>query len=119
MNRKGFGLIELIGCLALLGLILGIGLYVTRDTLSTSLSTLTDVSVKQIKDAAVTYVTELKLSWINSNDEEYTCVTVEELIDAGYFHNDDVISYKDNFVKVFRNSKTRVIENVEILNECE
>ena len=43
MNRKGFTLIEFLGCMALLGVILAIGLYVTRGTLATALSTLTDV----------------------------------------------------------------------------
>ena len=118
MNRKGFTLIELLGCLALLGVVLGIGLYVTRDTLSTSLSTLTNVSTNQIKEAASLYVQEIRMTWINENNEEYTCLTVKELVDAGYFDNGEVMDYKDDYVKIMRKPKTKVIESIQILDEC-
>ena len=119
MNRKGFTLIEMLGCLALLGLVLGIGLYVTRDTLSTSLSTLTSVSDNQIKEAATLYVSEIRMTWINESNEEYTCLTIKELVDAGYFDLEDVMDYKDDYVRISRTPKTKVIEKIQILDECE
>ena len=36
MNRKGFSLVELLGCLAIMGMILCIGLYSAKGTLATS-----------------------------------------------------------------------------------
>ena len=39
MNRKGFSLVELLGCLAIMGIILCIGLYSAKGTLATSVST--------------------------------------------------------------------------------
>ena len=118
MNRKGFTLIELLGCLALLGLILCIGLYTTRGTLSTALSTLTDVSEIQISDAAQLYITENKTKWINDG-EEYTCITVKNLVEMGYFEEGEVTTYKDKMIRVVRNPKTRVINSVKIVDVCE
>ena len=117
MNRKGFTLIEMLGCLALLLVVLLIGVYITRDTLSTSLSILNDVSSKEIYDAAKLYVMEYKTTWTNIGDNEYTCLTVGQLVDSGYFASQEV--NKNDFVKVVRMPKTKVIESVEILEVCE
>ena len=119
MNKKGFTLIELLTCLLLLGVVLSIGLYVTRDTLSTSLSTLTDVSTTQIYNTVETYVLENKTIWTNINSQEYTCVTVEELVDTGYFEEDEVITYKDNIIKIIREPSTKVINSVKMVDVCE
>jgi len=119
MDKKGFTLVELLACLALLGVVLGIGLYVTRDTLSTSLSTLTDVSKNQVYNAAKLYVLENSTNWVNINGEEYTCVTLEELVDSGYFEDDEVSTYEDVFVKLIREPKTKVINGVSLVDVCE
>ena len=52
MNRKGFTLIEFLGCMAILGVVLALGLYVTRGTLSTTLSTLTEISENEVYETA-------------------------------------------------------------------
>ena len=117
MNRKGFTLIEFLGCMALLGIILGIGLFVTRGTLSTALSTLTDVSVSQIYKATDSYILEKHISW-NNDVDEWTCVKIKELVDAGYFDNDEVIDYSNESVKVVRDIKTKVIKSMNLVNVC-
>ena len=117
MNRKGFTLIEFLGCMALLGVILCIGLFVTRDTLSTALSTLTDVSISQIYTATDTYIIENQTSWINDG-EEYTCIKIKELVDAGYFDSDEVINYQDECVKVVRDAKTKVTKSMSLMDDC-
>ena len=58
MNNKGFTLVELLGCLVLLGFVLGIGLYSARGTLSTTLTTLDQVSENEIYDSAEIYLME-------------------------------------------------------------
>lgn len=117
MNRKGFTLIELLGGLAILGAVLCVGLFVTGDTLATSLSTLTNVSTNQIKEASQLYILEHKMTWIN-NGEEYTCLTVKNLVDAGYFDTDEVSKYKNDEIKIIRNPLTRVINEVKIVDVC-
>ena len=118
MNRKGFSLIELLGCLLLLGIILCIGLYSTRGTLATALSTLTDVSKNEIYDAAKMYVLEYDVTWVNV-EEEYTCLTVNQLVDSGYFDDDEVTIYKDSNIKIVRDTKNKVINSVKMVDICE
>ena len=119
MNRKGFTLIELLGCLALLGIIFCIGLYSARGTLATSLSMLTGVSENEIYSASKLYVTENGVSWINVDDEEYTCLTVKHLVDKGYFQSDEVSSYNNDYIRIMRNQGTKVIENIKLVDSCE
>ena len=118
MNNKGFGLIELLGCLVILGLIFGIGLYSARGTLSTSLTTLDQVSENEIYDMAEIYIMENNVSWIN-NDIEYTCIDIDRLVDMGYFEREEVSSYIDKFVKVVRDSSTKVINSIKLVDVCE
>ena len=118
MNNKGFTLVELLACLALLGIVLGIGLFVTKDTLSTTLTTLTDVSEKEIYDTAEIYVLENNVQW-KIADNEYTCITVNNLVEKGYFENDEVVSYKEKLVKLERDVQSKVIDSVRFVDECE
>ena len=117
MNRKGFSVIELLGCLVILGVILCIGLYSARGTLATTLSTLTNVSVNEIYSATETYVLENKITWIN-DDVEYTCITVSDLVDSGYFKENEVLTYKDDMIRVIRDSNTRVITSIKLESDC-
>lgn len=119
MNRKGFTLIEMLGCLLLMAVILGIGLYSARGTLATSLSTLTGISENEIYSASKTYVLENGVNWINVAGEEYTCLTVNELVDKGYFESNEVSSYDGNYIKIFRNPDTKVIKKIDLIDECE
>lgn len=119
MNRKGFTLIELLGCLLLMAVILGIGLFKARGTLATSLSTLVDISENGIYGASKTYVLENGVKWINVDGEEYTCLTVNELVDKGYFESSEVNSYKNDYIKIFRNPETKVIKSIDLVDECE
>lgn len=118
MNKKGFSLVELLGALVLLGIILCIGLYSSRGTLATTLSTLTNVSTNEIYSAAKTYVLENEVDWI-VGDEEYTCLTVTDLIDAGYFDENEILSYKNDKIKIIREGKTKVITYTSLVDDCE
>ena len=118
MNNKGFGLIELLGCLVILGLIFGIGLYSARGTLSTTLTTLDQVSENEIYDTVEIYLMENGGRWINDS-EEYSCVSIDRLVDMGYFEREEVSSYIDKFVKVVRDSNTKVINSTKLVDVCE
>ena len=118
LNNRGFSLIELLGSLALLALILCIGLYSARGTLSTSLITLDSVSENEIKNAAELYVIENPVSWINDGNE-WTCIKTFDLVDKGYFDDNEVTSYKDKKIKLVRDSISKVITSVLIVDSCE
>ena len=117
MNRKGFTLIEFLGCMAILGVVLALGLYVTRGTLSTTLSTLTEISENEVYETAKTYVLENNITWIEAN-QEYTCVTVQNLVDAGYFKNEEVATVSNNIIKITRDNNTKVINDVKYVSKC-
>ena len=119
MNRKGFTLIEMLGCLLLLAVVLGIGLYVTRGTLATTLSTLTGVAENEIYDASKMYILENGVTWTNQDGLEYVCVSVRSLIDKGYFELQEVIEYKDDYVKFVREPATKVISSTKLVDICE
>lgn len=118
MNRKGFTLVEMLASMALLGVVLGIGLFVTKDTLATTFSTLTGVSTKEIFDASRVYILEQKTNWINDG-EEYTCITVKDLVDKGYFTEEDILLYKNDIIKIIRNPQSRVIDSIGFVDVCE
>ena len=104
MNRKGFTLIEMLGCMLIMAIILGIGLYSARGTLATSLSTLTNISENEIYSASKIYVLENGVNWINDGTE-YTCITIDNLVEKGYFDEDEVLSYKDEIIKIERDKE--------------
>lgn len=118
MNNKGFSLIELLGCLVLLAVILGIGLYSAKGTLSTTLTTLDSVSENEVYSVTEAYIMENQISWIN-NGEEYTCLTTNNLVDDGYFESKEVELYKTKKIKVVRDSVTKVISSIKLVEVCE
>ncbi len=120
MNRKGFTLIEMLACLAILGLVLGIGLYATKDTLATTFVDLNKVSDNEIFDTAEVYVQEYPRGWnTDTQGNEYTCLDVKELVDYGYFDETDVGSSFDKIVKIIRNMSTKVVIDRDYNESCE
>lgn len=117
LNNKGFSLVELLGCFVILTLILLVGLYSARGTLATTFSNLTGISENEIYDASEMYVMENQVTWING-DGEYTCLTVEQLVEDGYFNYDEVVEYKDRKIKIIRNSNTKVVSQVSLVDNC-
>jgi len=118
LNNRGFSLIELLGSFAVLALILCIGLYSARGTLSTSLTTIDNISENEIKSTAEIYVIEHPVTWIYEVDE-WTCITTSNLVDKGYFDDSEVSSYKEKEIKIIRDSRSKVITNVLIVDSCE
>lgn len=118
LNRKGFTLFELLASLIVLGVILGVGFYLARGTLATTVDAINGVGEREVYDAAELYVLENNVSWINDGDE-YTCLMVDQLVDMGYFDNGEASSYQDRKIKVVRNSVSKVISDVKFVDVCE
>lgn len=118
LNRKGFTLFELLASLIVLGVILGVGFYLARGTLATTVDAMNGVGEREVYDAAELYVLENNVSWINDGDE-YTCLMVDQLVDMGYFDNGEVSDYQDRKIKVVRNSVSKVISDIKFVDVCE
>lgn len=118
LNNKGFTLFELLISLVLLGVILGVGFYLARGTLATTMDTINSVSEREVLDAAEMYVLENSVSW-NNDGNDYVCLSVLELVDMGYFDSDEVSLYKDKEIRLVRNSISKVIDTINLVDVCE
>lgn len=115
MNRCGFTLIEMLGCIALLGIVLCIGLFANKNNLTTSLASLTD-SDEVIYEAAKDYVIDKNISF---NKDNYVCVSVSDLVLDGYLNKAFVKNNYSKAVKVVRNHKTKSITDTYYDEYCD
>lgn len=109
MNRQGFTLVELLGCLALLGIVLAIGLYSSNEMMTTSLVKFRNVHDDEVFSSALEYVNDKDLSG-------NIYVSVINLIDLGYINdmNDTKIRNKCVFV----NKKKDKIKEIKFVDSC-
>ena len=112
MNNKGFTLTELLAVVAIMGVILGITIYMTKGTTATSLTQIEEASDNQIFDSARAYIMETNKAF---NSDGYVCVLMQELVDYGYVKN---TSDMDAIIKITRNRETKVIEEIKYVNSC-
>ena len=118
LNNKGFTLFELLGCLIILGIIFGIGLYSARGTLATADTMMNKISENEIYETVKLYIVEYPQSWYDGY-EEYACVSVDELVDYGYFDRNEVIDYFGKDIRIVRDNSTKVINKIEFVDVCE
>ena len=107
MNKKGFTLIEMLACLALLGIILTIGILVSKDTLATTMTQLSNVSDSEVYQAVRYYVVEENT---NFNNQGYTCVTLKDVIDMGYLKG----NFDEEFKKKIDEIANKYLEDWDI-----
>ena len=129
-NNHAFTLVELLATITILGIVLSITVYVSINAVNKAKENSYKTTKSNIEKIASTYLEENgdRLFYISKNDDtdiEYQCITIENLIDGGYFKNDVLNSQvsKDNkvnkgdYIYVERNSITKsVIKNVYVLN---
>ena len=129
-NNHGFTLVELLAVIAILGIVVSITVYVGINAVNKAKEKSYKTTINNIERMAGTYLEENgdRLFYISKNDGsniEYQCITIENLIDGGYFKNDVLNSQvsKDDKVKesdyvyLERNGITKsVIKNVYVLN---
>ena len=129
-NNKGFTLVELLATLSILSLVTVIVIYVAINVINGSKANSYQVTINNIEDSANGYVLEKDKSilWIPHSmvDYEYQCLTVQSLIDIGYFKGDVLESYvdegvklrADNYLYVERDKNTKTItKNVLLVGD--
>lgn len=102
IKEKGFTLIELLVTIAILALILLVGSYFVFNVFFETEEIMDEISKKMILKAAEQYSIEFRNDerWneeIDENGNAAFCVTLESLINYGYFNNKkDILKYKNN-----------------------
>ena len=88
--KKGFTLVELLSVIVVLALLLSISIVVYTNYEKKSQETLTKVEKVELMNAAAAYFTEFKDTdnykyYEDANNKKYSCVSVQTLIDIGYY----------------------------------
>ncbi|MBQ2872838.1 MAG: prepilin-type N-terminal cleavage/methylation domain-containing protein [Bacilli bacterium] len=129
LNNKGFTLIELLATLAVLSLVITIVIYISTSVITNAKQNSYQVTINNIEKTANSYVIENKGDsyWLkNSDNTEYQCITVQNLIDKGFFKNDVLSSEisdgvtvsNDNMIYLERNQYNKtVIRNILLVGE--
>ena len=128
-SNHGFTLVELLAVIAILGIVVSITIFVGINAVNKAKEKSYNTTINNIERMAGTYLEENgdRLFYISSNDNvnEYQCITIENLIDGGYFKEDVLNSLvskdhkvnKSDYIYLERNSATKsVVKNVYVLN---
>ena len=126
-NNKGFTLIELLATIAILAIVVSITLYVSLNAIEKSREKSYKVTINNIEKEAANYLLENsdRLFFISYGEDidtlagniEYQCITVQNLIDMGYF-DEDIIESKiakdinvntDMYVYIERDKTTKTV----------
>ena len=103
INKKGFSLIELLATILLISLVLGGGITIVANTIKKSEEKSQILALNNIKKTANTYIEEYAndIAWIKEkNNNSYSCVSIDSLINKGYISNKDISSkYQDKIPK--------------------
>lgn len=110
-KKKGFTLIELLAVITILGIIATIVLVTINIQTKTANEKLDKATEQNIYDAAIAYATEYRNTenWeeeLNSNGNVEFCISLDSLIQYGYFDNE-----KSNYEKFKENYAVEVIIN--------
>jgi len=130
-DKKGFTLIELLAIILILALVVSIVVYVVTDVVKNAKDNSYEVTVNNIVNVASEFVLENssdKISWVDSDAQyQYTCVSVQDLIDGGYYKSDVLDSYindtdkvsADDYIELKRNKTSKNIEVKRLLTKEE
>ena len=137
-NKKGFTLVEVLATVVILGIISGIGITLYLNTINKSKEKSRQLAVSNIKDAAELYSKEQDNNWKNNYNadaiivNQYTCATVIELINKGYFNKDffENEAYgninNNTYIQIIRdidnksNFEVKIMDNsIDTIEKCE
>ena len=125
-DKKGFTLIELLATIIIIAIVFSIALYVSLNAIEKSQEKSYKLTINNIQKAASNYLFENSdrlffISYGEDTDQlgkniEYQCITVQNLIDMGYFDKNiteskiDKRTYvtTDMYVYIERNKTTKV-----------
>ena len=121
-KEKGFTLVELLATIVILGIILSIVGYVVFDSMKKAKEKTYQVTINEIENNANNYMVENsdKIFFVTDNEtgNEYQCLTVNDLIDAGYLKTTitesevakDTFVTLEDYIYIVRNGTTKSID---------
>lgn len=137
-KKEGFTLVELLAVIAILAVVAGFTIYVAINVINSSKEKQYTIAINEVEKNASSYLMEnadrlFYLTDINNSNVEYQCLTVENLINYGYFKSDILKSQVSNnktisendYVYIERDKTTKtitkskyILNDEELMNVC-
>ena len=113
-KKNGFTLVELLSTVVILGVVLSVTVYIVMKNINKAKDNAELITYNNIKSAAKVYNDEVASYWNVKDDYEYSCISLGNMIEIGYFdeniiNKNDKLS-KDTMLKVIRDRDSKVIK---------
>ena len=113
-KKNGFTLVELLSTVVILGVVLSVTVYIVMKNINKAKDNADLITYNNIKSAAKVYNDEVASYWNIKDDYEYSCISLGNMIEIGYFdentiNKSDKLS-KDTMLKVIRDKDSKVIK---------
>ena len=111
-KKNGFTLVELLSTIVILGIVFSIAVYLVVKNINKTKDDAMLINYTNIKNAAKVYTDEVSSYWNVKDDYEYSCISLGNMIEIGYF-DEKVISdklTKNTKIKVIRDKDSKVIK---------
>ena len=113
-KKNGFTLVELLSTVVILGVVLSVTVYIVMKNINKAKDNADLITYNNIKSAAKVYTDEIASYWNIKDDYEYSCISLGNMIEIGYFdeniiNKNDKLS-KDTMLKVIRDRDSKVIK---------
>ena len=113
-KKNGFTLVELLSTIVILGIVFSIAIYLVVKNINDAKNNTELITYNNIKSAAKVYNDEVASYWNVKDDYEYSCISLGNMIEIGYF-DENIINKSDKFskdtmLKVVRDKDSKVIK---------
>ena len=113
-KKNGFTLVELLSTIVILGIVFSIAIYLVVKNINDAKDNTELITYNNIKSAAKVYNDEVASYWNVKDDYEYSCISLGNMIEIGYF-DENIINKSDKLskgtmIKVIRDKDSKVIK---------
>ena len=115
-KNKGFTLVELLVTILIISIITSVGYFFTTNIINSSKEKSDELSINNIKTSARTYSKEYpdNLIWKADGENYYACVTIQDLINAGYYKKEQLPKKLNGKSIILTKNSSNTIINEEI-----
>ena len=113
-KKNGFTLVELLSTVVILGVVLSVTVYIVMKNINKAKDNAKLITYNNIKDISKIYTDEVASYWNIKDDYEYSCISLGDMIEIGYFDentiNENDKLTKETKIKVIRDKDSKVIK---------